>query len=317
MRTVITGVGGFIGSSLADALLKKGHQVTGIDSFTNYYDPLVKRENLLSAQASNQFELVEADLASSEIEELLSQDDTVFHLAGQPGVRASWGEGFLDYVSWNVTGTQRLLEACSKKSVRRVVYSSSSSVYGSATNYPTKESDLPKPFSPYGVTKLAAEHLATLYGTNFNLPTVSLRYFTVYGPRQRPDMAHHRLIECALNGTSFQLNGDGTQVRDFTFVDDAVNANILASEADIQPGSIFNIGGGSMASLQHVIKTIESLTESKILIDKVPRPPGDPDKTGADISRAYEHLQWVPNIQLEAGISKQIEWHQKRKSKNT
>ena len=313
MRTVITGVGGFIGSSLADSLLEQGHRVVGIDTFTDYYDPSIKRNNLSLAQASKNFELIETDLVSTDLENLLSQDDIVFHLAGQPGVRSSWGKGFLNYVDWNVTATQRLLEACLKKSVRRVVYSSSSSIYGSANQYPTKESDLPKPFSPYGVTKLAAEHLATLYGTNFDLPTVSLRYFTVYGPRQRPDMAHHRLIECALNGTAFQLNGDGSQIRDFTFVEDAVRANVLASDADVPPGSTFNIGGGSMASLQQVIDTIESSTNSKISIDRVPRPPGDPDKTGADISLAYQYLQWTPSVELETGIKLQIQWHQNRK----
>jgi nucleoside-diphosphate-sugar epimerase len=314
MRTVVTGVAGFIGSTLADSLLEAGHKVTGIDAFTDYYNPEAKRKNLAGALSSEHFELITADLTSAVLQDFLSPEDTVFHLAGQPGVRASWGEGFREYVDWNVTATQRLLEACRDISVKRFVYSSSSSLYGSATTYPTSESALPKPVSPYGVTKLAAEHLTTLYGTNFGLSTVSLRYFTVYGPRQRPDMAHHRLINCALNGDVFQLNGDGSQIRDFTFISDAVRANMLAAEADVAAGSSFNIGGGSMASLQYVIDQIEDLVGASIATNKVPRPPGDPDKTGADISQAEKYLNWTPSIDLPTGIAQQVAWHQKQLS---
>src|SRR3954447_5448772 len=219
MRALVTGAAGFIGSSLVDALLVRGDSVRGIDCFTPYYGRADKEANLAGALQHHEFELVEADLRTCAIEPLLEGVDVVFHQAAQAGVRLSWADGFADYDGHNILATQRLLEAVKAAGVQRLVYASSSSVYGNAPAYPTNEDDLPRPHSPYGVTKLAAEHLCNLYAANWGVPTVSLRYFTVYGPRQRPDMAMHRLVESALNHTPFPLYGDGSQVRDFTFVE--------------------------------------------------------------------------------------------------
>src|SRR4051812_32930977 len=220
MRALVTGVAGFIGSTLAEALVGNGDVVVGVDCFTPYYDAAQKRANLQRLAATKQFTLAEADLRTAELPPLLDGVDVVYHQAGQPGVRLSWASGFAEYDSHNIIATQRLLEGARAAGVARVVYASSSSVYGNAPRYPTSEDDLPQPHSPYGVTKLAAEHLCNLYAANWGVHTVSLRYFTVYGPRQRPDMAMHRLIESALAGTPFPLYGDGSAVRDFTFVDD-------------------------------------------------------------------------------------------------
>src|SRR4051794_21169049 len=237
MRALVTGVAGFIGSTLADALLARGDHVLGVDCFTPYYERDTKEANLSGARGCDRFELVEQDLRTCDIDGMLDGIDVVFHQAGQPGVRLSWSDGFADYTSLNVLATQRLLEAAKRVGGTKIVYASSSSVYGNAAAYPTTENDLPRPHSPYGVTKLAAEHLCNLYASNWKLPTVSLRYFTVYGPRQRPDMATHRLLAATLSGTPFPLYGDGSAVRDFTYVDDAVAANLAAAEHDCEPGT--------------------------------------------------------------------------------
>ena len=312
MRAVVTGVAGFIGSTLAKALLDRGANVVGIDSLTAYYDTEMKRSNISALHHRKGFEYVEDDLLALSLDDLLGPDITLFHLAGQPGVRASWGAGFSEYVNWNVSVTQRLLETCRQRGVRRFVNSSSSSVYGRAERFPTSEEDLPLPFSPYGVTKLAAEHLSTLYGANFRVPTVSLRYFTVYGPGQRPDMATHRLIESALHRTPFVLNGDGSQIRDFTFISDVVGANLLAAEADVEPGSVFNIGGGSSTSLRRVIELVESATGMQIPLESAPRAAGDPDRTGANIEKARQILGWEPEVDIELGVRQQVAWHRGR-----
>src|SRR5450432_2607579 len=238
MRALVTGAAGFVGSHLAEALLARGDTVVGIDCFTPYYDRAAKEQNLATARAHERFEFVEDDLRTCDVGSLLSGVDAVFHQAAQAGVRLSWSDGFADYVSLNVLATQRLLEAVQQaRPQARVVYASSSSVYGNQPRYPTVETDLPKPFSPYGVTKLAAEHLCGLYAENWGTHTVSLRYFTVFGPRQRPDMSIHRLCEAAVRGTSFPRYGDGSQIREFTYVDDIVRGNLLAAERDVAPGS--------------------------------------------------------------------------------
>lgn len=217
MRHLVTGAAGFIGSQLVEALLGAGEEVVGLDAFTPYYDRSQKEANLADVRDQPCFQLIEADLRDADLESLLAGVNVVYHQAAQPGVRLSWSEGFAAYDGCNVLATQRLLEACRATGVDRVVYASSSSVYGNADYYPVTEADLPRPHSPYGVTKLAAEHLCSLYAANYGLSTVSLRYFTVFGPRQRPDMAFHRLIEGALVGDPFPLYGDGSHVRDFTF----------------------------------------------------------------------------------------------------
>jgi nucleoside-diphosphate-sugar epimerase len=309
MRVLVTGAAGFIGSSLVDALLERGDRVVGVDMFTGYYDPGQKRRNLDSASASPGFELEDVDLSTTAITELLHGVEVVFHLAGQPGVRQSWGPDFEDYVRHNIIATQRLLEACRHHGVGRFVNSSSSSVYGNAERFPTSEIDAPAPVSPYGVTKLAAEHLCSLYGTNFGLPTVSLRYFTVFGPRQRPDMAMHRIIESAITGKSFPQYGDGSQVRDFTYVSDVVTANLLAATAEIAPGTVLNIGGGAMTSLSDVISSVERLVGRSVPIESRGSVAGDAKTTGADTTRAHEALGWRPEVSVDEGLQRQIAWH--------
>jgi len=305
----VTGVGGFVGSHLADALLARGDDVVGVDCFTPYYDPAAKRANVPAG-----VRLVEADLRDADLGPLVAGAGVVFHQAAQPGVRLSWSSGFADYDSHNVLATQRLLEACLAADVRpRVVYASSSSVYGQAPRYPTSEDDLPRPHSPYGVTKLAAEHLCNLYAANWGLPTVSLRYFTVYGPRQRPDMAMHRLCEAALGGTAFPLYGDGSARRDFTFVADVVAANLAAAEADVAPGTVVNVAGGGDTSMADLIALVGDVAGAPVEVERRPRQPGDVDRTGGAIDRARALLGWSPQVSLEDGVAAQVAWHRDRR----
>ena len=256
MRALVTGVAGFIGSHLAERLLENGHQVVGIDCFTDYYPEHLKSANLASLKSRKDFDFFKTTIRNAEWSTLLRGVTHVFHLAGQPGVRPSWGASFELYSRANIEATQILLEACVSTPLSRLVYASSSSVYGSAANIPMKEIDLPKPISPYGVTKLAAEHLCNLYHANYGVPVVSLRYFTVYGPRQRPDMAFNRFLSALLNGEPIHLYGDGNQTRDFTFVEDAVSSTIAASQKGV-PGRIYNIGGGSRVSINVVLEIMK------------------------------------------------------------
>jgi UDP-glucuronate 4-epimerase len=312
MRAVVTGAAGFIGSHLCEDLLRAGHQVSGVDSFTDYYDIQLKMSNLAPAYADPRFTFHRADLAFDPLEEILEGADVVWHQAGQPGVRKSWDRGFPAYTLNNVVGTQRILEAARQVRVPRVVYASSSSVYGNASSYPTTEGDLPAPYSPYGVTKLAAEHLCNLYAENWGLSTVSLRYFTVYGPRQRPDMAFRRLIDSAVVGGSFDMFGSGDQVRDFTFVADVVRANRLAGEADVAPGTVVNIAGGSNVSLAAVKDLVGELMEEELDIRSAPSQAGDVRRTGGSVARAAQLLGWAPEVSLRAGLQRQIDWSRER-----
>ena len=312
MRALVTGTAGFIGSTLADALLARGDTVRGVDCFTPYYDRSAKEANLTDARERSTFELVEADLRTAEIAPLLGGVDVVFHQAAQPGVRLSWAEGFADYDGHNILATQRLLEAARAAKVQRVVYASSSSVYGNAPTYPTTEDDLPRPHSPYGVTKLAAEHLCNLYAANWGLPTVSLRYFTVYGPRQRPDMAFHRLIEAGLRGTAFPLFGDGSAVRDFTFVGDVVAANLAAADADCAPGTVVNVAGGGSIAMSDLLVMADELIGEPVTIDRRPPQAGDVARTGGTIERAQRLLGWAPCTSLREGFAAQVAWHRAR-----
>jgi nucleoside-diphosphate-sugar epimerase len=307
-RALVTGTAGFIGSHLSERLLAGGWQVTGVDCFTDYYARSVKEQNLASVRAYPRFTFVEANLVTAELAPLVDGVDAIFHQAGQAGVRASWGADFQDYTQNNILATQRLLEAVKGSRVHRFVYASSSSIYGDARALPVTEHTLPQPISPYGVTKLAAEHLCHLYHANFGVPTVSLRYFTVYGPRQRPDMAFHRLIRAMLRDEPFPLYGDGEQTRDFTFISDAVEANILA--ADAPPGGVFNIGGGSRATINQVITTLEELVGSLARIDRQGQQAGDVRHTWADTSAAREVLGFVPRVNLRDGLAAQVAWLQ-------
>ncbi|MGZ4676973.1 MAG: NAD-dependent epimerase/dehydratase family protein [Acidimicrobiia bacterium] len=311
-RMLVTGAAGFVGSHLVDALLERGDAVVGIDSFTPYYDPETKRRNLDAASATSAFSLVEADLREADLMGVLDGVDTIFHQAAQPGVRLSWSSGFSEYASHNVLATQRLLEAARDAGVRRVVYASSSSVYGNQQRYPTIETDLPRPYSPYGVTKLAAEHLCGLYTENWGLPTVALRYFTVFGPRQRPDMSIHRLCEAVLTGDAFPRFGDGRQVREFTYVADIVAANLAAADADVEPGTVMNIAGGGEIELNDLIAMVGDLAGTEVVVEDHPAQAGDARRNGGATGRAYELLGWQPVVGLRDGIAAQLAWHEAR-----
>jgi UDP-glucuronate 4-epimerase len=281
-----------------------GHEVIAVDAFTDYYDPDRKRANL-SALGSGDIDLVDEDLNKLDLASLVRDVDVVFHLAGQPGVRASWGESFGVYLDQNVLATQGLLEACRSASTDRFVFASSSSIYGDAERFPTAEEDKPAPISPYGVTKLAAEHLCRLYFRAYGLPTVSLRYFTIYGPRQRPDMAFSRFIAAALNGDPLTVYGDGGQIRDFTYVADAVSAT-LAAATEGQPGLAYNIAGGTQTSVGEVIEIIRELSGGELQVENRDPVAGDARRTGADTSRARQDLGYSPSVDLREGLARQL-----------
>lgn len=308
-RVVVTGAAGFIGSHLCERLLSDGHQVVGVDSFSDYYERERKEQNLKIARANRSFTLEEADLVDAELRRVLDGARVVFHLAGQPGVRPSWGGHFDRYVHDNIVATQRLLEALRETEVERFVFASSSSVYGDAEMFPTKESALPRPVSPYGMTKLAAEHLTFVYMRNFGLPATSLRYFTVYGPRQRPDMAFCRFMEALVDNEAIEIFGDGEQTREFTYVSDAVDGTVKAASADVV-GQIVNLGGGSRVTVNRVLDTLEDISRIKVRRRHLPAAPGDPRHTGASINLARERLGWEPRIALREGLAKQWQWFQ-------
>jgi UDP-glucuronate 4-epimerase len=313
MRALVTGVAGFIGSHLAESLLAEGDAVLGVDCFTPYYAAADKERNLALARANANFEFVDADLRSVVIEPLLDGVDVVFHLAAQAGVRLSWSEGFADYVGHNVLATQRILEAVvAARPAARVVNASTSSVYGNQARYPTCEDDLPRPFSPYGVTKLAAEHLCGLYAENWGVSTVSLRYFTVFGPRQRPDMAIHRLCEAAIHGTVFPRYGDGSHIREFTNVADIVRGSVLAATRDIAPGSCCNLAGGAEITVSALIDLVGEIAGAPVKIDQQSVVAGDAFRNGGSISRARELLGWTPAVSLRDGVTAQLAWHRSR-----
>jgi len=283
--------------------------VVGIDSFTDFYERARKEENLEDSRGHANFTFEELDLVDADLRPVLRGANVVYHLAGQPGVRPSWGEQFGRYVRDNVLATQRLLETLKEMPVERLVFAGSSSVYGDAEMFPTKESALPQPVSPYGVTKLAAEHLALLYAKNFGLPAVSVRYFTVYGPRQRPDMAFARFMEALVAGDAIEVFGDGEQTREFTYVSDAVEGTIKAATADVV-GQVFNLGGGSRVTVNRVLATLEDISGLKARRKTLPAAPGDPRHTGASINLARERLGWEPRVSLREGLTKQWEWFQ-------
>ncbi len=306
-RCLVTGAAGFIGSHLSRRLLNDGCRVTGVDCFTDYYDPAIKEANIEGLSKHPDFELIEADL--SDIEDHWFQGvNWVFHQAAQAGVRASWGKEFAHYTGHNVLATQRLLEWARHNNLERFVYASSSSVYGNTGKLPMHEEDLPRPLSPYGVTKLAAEHLCGLYAQNFGVPTVSLRYFTVYGPAQRPDMAFHRFIRSILNGKALVIYGNGEQTRDFTFIDDIVEANILAAVKTTPGGRVYNLGGGSRISVNGVLELLKELSGRAVEVRYEPVQAGDPPHTYADTSRAREELGFVPQTSLKEGLGLMLDF---------
>jgi UDP-glucose 4-epimerase len=307
MNALVTGAAGFIGSQLAEALLARGARVTGLDCFTDYYPRAIKEANVSALRAHPRFRLIEAAVQRAELPRLLDGVTHVFHLAAQAGVRKSWGRDFQVYSANNVEATQVLLEACLDRPIERVVYASSSSVYGDEAPIPMQEDALPRPVSPYGVTKLAAEQLCHLYHANFGVRTVALRYFTVYGPRQRPDMAFHRFLRAAVAGAPITLYGDGEQTRDFTFVADAVAATVAAADRG-RPGGVYNIGGGSRVSMNRVLEIITSCTGRRLDVRREPAQKGDMRDTYADTSRARADLGFAPSTQLEQGIAEEHRW---------
>ncbi len=312
MHALVTGAAGFIGSHLCEALLAEGHDVRGVDAFTPAYDTDVKKRNVRTIGTDPAFDLVRADLRTAELGPLLDGVDVVFHLAGQPGVRPSWAAGFRPYVEHNVIATQRLLDAAQDhRALRRFVYASSSSVYGNAARYPTRETDTPRPHSPYGVTKLAGEHMCGVYGVNCGVPTTMLRYFTVYGPRQRPDMGIHRFVAAALLGMPLPVYGDGSQVRDFTFVSDVVAATMRAGVTDLSPGTVVNIAGGDSISVNDLLDLVERETGREIAIRRLPMQAGDVEETGGSIELAGELLGWRPLVSIEHGVAAQVAWQRK------
>jgi nucleoside-diphosphate-sugar epimerase len=307
---LVTGCAGFVGSTLSERLLDLGHEVRGVDRFSDYYPRPVKERNLTRLRDERRFSLAEADLSTVDLAPLIEGVDVLFHQAAQAGVRASWGESFRSYTQDNVLSTQRVLEASLKARVRKVVYASSSSVYGDTTDLPMRETSFPRPYSPYGVTKLAAEHLCELYRNNFGLPTASLRYFTVYGPRQRPDMGFNKFIEAWLSGEAIRVYGDGNQTRDFTFIADIVAANVAAMEEG--KTGVFYTGGGSRVSLGHMLDTLREVMDlPNARIEHVGQQAGDVTHTWADCTRAHTELGFAPKTKLREGLQAQVE-HQRR-----
>jgi predicted glycosyltransferase/nucleoside-diphosphate-sugar epimerase len=304
-RAVVTGAAGFIGSHLVEALLEHGHEVVGIDAFTASYPASLKRSYIASASAHPSFDLLPADLNELDLEEVIRPGDVIFHLGGQPGVRASWGKDFTDYTRANVDATQRVLEAARARQAARIVFASSSSVYGDAP-LPMREDGPLHPVSPYGVTKLTAELLGLVYWKAFGLKVVPLRFFSVYGPRQRPDMAFHQFIDAIATGKPIVVFGDGSQRRDFTYVGDVVTA-LLAAAAHGEPGQPINVGGGSAATVAQSIAIIERLVGRKALIERRPAPPGDARDTQAATDR-LQALGAIPRVRIEDGLAQQVDW---------
>lgn len=308
---LVTGAAGFLGSRLCERLLAQGHRVTGVDCFTDYYDPEIKRENLSLACANPAFRLLEWDLAERDLTGL-PDVDVVYHLAAQAGVRASWGRDFGVYLRQNLLATQRLLEQVMASPPRRFVYASSSSVYGDAEKLPTSEEDRPRPFSPYGVTKLAAEHLCLLYQRNHGVPAVALRFFTVYGPRQRPDMGFHRFFEAVRAGRPLEIYGDGTQSRDFTFVEDILDGVEAAGERG-EPGGVYNLGSDRPVTVLEVVDKIRAVTGEKVECVFRPKVAGDAPHTASDITRARRGLGYEPRVTLDQGLAAQWQWQRARR----
>jgi nucleoside-diphosphate-sugar epimerase len=306
MRYVVTGSAGFVGTHVCEALLERGEEVDGVDAFTDYYDPSIKRANAARLAGHERFRGIELDLAREDLDDVVADADAVVHLAAQPGVRLSWSEGFAVYVERNISVSQRLLEAARRTRVPRLVLASSSSVYGNVPEQPIGEDAPTRPFSPYGVTKLAMEHLASAYGANWDLSTVVLRYFTLYGPGQRPDMALHRFIAAVAAGRPVPVYGDGEQVRDFTYVSDAAAATLAAAEADVAPASVFNVAGGSPTTVNELLGLVAEHVGRPLITRHLPTQAGDVRATHGATTRARRELGWQPETSLDDGVKLQV-----------
>lgn len=308
MKSLVTGAAGFIGSHLSERLIKDGHNVVGIDCFIDYYPRAIKEKNIESLLTSSNFEFIDKNILDLDLERLLHDVDYIFHQAAQAGVRASWGKDFDIYIKNNIKATQHLLEACKDaKRIKKMVFASSSSVYGDTKDIPMREDSIPIPVSPYGVTKLASEQLCYLYWKSYGIPIVSLRYFTVYGPCQRPDMAFNKFIKAVLKNKPILVYGDGNQTRDFTFISDIVDINIIASQKGCD-GKTYNIGGGSRISLLESIKLLGEIAGTNPKIEFMGAQKGDMQHTWSDTSRAVADLGYYPKVDLKTGIRLEFEW---------
>lgn len=305
-RALVTGCAGFIGSHLTESLLEDGITVLGVDCFNENYGRREKLRNLEVARDWDGFDFVPVDLSRGDLRDLVAEADVIFHLAAEPGVRASWGRHFERYLRNNVMATQHLLDAAREWPEKRLVYASSSSVYGQAEMFPTPETATPQPLSPYGVTKLAAEHLCMLYHANYGLDATSLRFFSVYGPRQRPDMAFDIFCRAALVGEPITVYGDGRQTRDFTYVGDVVRALRLAAGSATAAGRVYNVGGGSRVGLRETIDMLRELVPTRFEVNYGKPQLGDVRDTGADATRAREELGFVPDMTLREGLERQL-----------
>jgi nucleoside-diphosphate-sugar epimerase len=309
MNFLVTGAAGFIGSHLCNRLLKEGARVWGVDAFTDFYPKWIKDLNLRPLLPQSNFEFISEDILFMNLEKTLERMDIVFHLAAQPGVRASWGENFSIYTRNNIEATQKLLEAAKSVQIKRLIYASSSSVYGLCPKLPMEETSELRPFSPYGVTKLAAENLCFLYYKNYGVPCLSLRFFTVYGPGQRPDMAFHRFLKAIAQDKEIIVYGDGQQTRDFTYIDDIIQA-IVSSINHGEMGEAYNVGGGSRKKLTDLISILGKVCQKKIQVTYQEGQKGDVRHTFADISKAKKDLNYSPRTSLENGLGEQWEWIQ-------
>jgi UDP-glucuronate 4-epimerase len=309
MRALVTGCAGFIGSHLTESLLEDGCEVVGLDCFNGNYARREKLRNLERARSWRKFDFVPIDLARGDLHEFVADCDAAFHLAAEPGVRSSWGKRFETYVRNNVLATQHLLDAFRETPGTRLVYSSSSSVYGQAERFPTSEDVIPRPMSPYGITKLTAEQLCSAYHSNYGVDVVVLRYFSVYGPRQRPDMAFSAFCAAALNGRPITVFGDGRQTRDFTYVSDVVQATRRAALAEQVAGNVYNVGGGAQISLNHGIALIEQFAGRPLDVSRAQRQHGDVRDTRADTGRARTDLGLEGTVDFMSGLRKQFDWH--------
>jgi len=307
MNILVTGAAGFIGSNLSRRLLEQGDRVIGVDCFTDFYPRWIKQRNLAPLLGQKNFEFLERDLLNLDLGTLLEGVETIYHLAAQAGVRSSWGESFSVYISNNIHATQKLLEASTTRPLDKFVYASSSSVYGLTATLPMSETSLPHPLSPYGVTKLAAEQLCFLYFKNYGLPTVSLRFFTVYGPGQRPDMAFHKFFKLIAEDRPIPIFGDGQQTRDFTYVDDIVAA-CLTARRDGRPGEVYNLGGGHQEKLADLLPLFEETSRRRVKITWQEQQKGDVRHTFADIGKAGRDLGFRPQAELREGLRREWEW---------
>ena len=307
MKVIVTGAAGFIGSTLSEKLIKQGFYVIGIDSLNSNYPIKLKKNNLTALLNNKNFEFINKNITSIEFGNKYSDIEAVFHQAATAGVRSSWGTNFKEYTENNILATQHLLESFKSSKLKKFIFASSSSVYGNSDEMPLTISTLTKPVSPYGVTKLAAENLINSYYENYGLPTVSLRYFTVYGPRQRPDMAFHIFLRSAITNNKIEIYGNGEQIRDFTYIDDVVNANMLSLEFGVS-GNIYNIGGGINISINETLRLIESITSKSLKISYKDTQKGDVRQTQADISESKIQLKYEPGYDITTGLKNEYEW---------